>query len=56
MKYSLRHVERILHKIGLSLIKPRSKHIKQDPQEIEEFREKFKKTSRRVFGSYPRST
>jgi len=46
-EYSLRHVERILHKIGLSLIKPRSKHIKQDPQKIEEFREKFKKNFKR---------
>ena len=42
-EYSLRHVERIMHKIGFSLIKPRSRHIKQDPKKIEEFRIEFKK-------------
>ena len=41
--YSLRHVERIMHKIGFSLIKPRPKHIKQDPKKVEEFRAEFKK-------------
>lgn len=45
IKYSNRHVERILHKLGFSLIKPRSKHIKQDPQKIAEFRSEFKKNS-----------
>lgn len=42
--YSLRHVERIMHKLGFSLIKPRKKHIKQDPKKVEEFRTEFKKT------------
>ena len=41
--YSLRHVERIMHKIGFSLIKPRSRHIKQDQKKVEDFREEFKK-------------
>ncbi len=41
--YSLRHVERIMHKLGFSLIKPRPKHIKQDPEKIAEFRAEFKK-------------
>ena len=41
--YSLRHVERIMHKVGFSLIKPRPKHIKQDTKKVEEFREEFKK-------------
>lgn len=41
--YSLRHVERIMHKIGFSLIKPRPKHIKQDPKKVEEFQAEFKK-------------
>lgn len=41
--YSLRHVERIMHKIGFSLIKPRSRHIKQDPKKVEQFRVEFKK-------------
>lgn len=42
-EYSLRHVERIMHKIGFSLIKPRPRHIKQDPKKVEEFRAEFKK-------------
>lgn len=42
-EYSLRHVERIMHKIGFSLIKPRPKHIKQDPKKVEQFRAEFKK-------------
>lgn len=42
-EYSMRHVERIMHKLGFSLIKPRAKHIKQDPLKVEEFREEFKK-------------
>jgi len=41
--YSMRHVERIMHKIGFSLIKPRQKHIRQDPKKVEEFRTEFKK-------------
>ena len=41
--YSLRHVERIMHKIGFSLIKPRSKHIKHDQKKVDEFRSEFKK-------------
>ena len=41
--YSLRHVERIMHKIGFSLIKPRSKHIKHDQKKVDEFRAEFKK-------------
>jgi len=45
--YSLRHVERIMHKLGFSLIKPRPKHIKQDPKKVAEFREEFKKNSNR---------
>ena len=42
-EYSLRHVERIMHKIGFSLIKPRPKHVKQDPRKVEQFRVEFKK-------------
>ena len=41
--YSLRHVERIMHKVGFSLIKPRSKHIKHDQKKVDEFRAEFKK-------------
>lgn len=42
-EYSLRHVERIMHRLGFSLIKPRPKHIKQDPRKVEAFRAEFKK-------------
>ena len=42
-EYSIRHVERIMHKLGFSLIKPQKKHIKQDPKKVEEFRVEFKK-------------
>ena len=45
--YSLRHVERIMHKLGFSLIKPRQKHIRQDPAKIKAFRDEFKKNSKR---------
>ena len=45
--YSLRHVERIMHKLGFSLIKPRPKHIKQDPKKLDKFRAEFKKNSNR---------
>ena len=46
-EYSLRHVERIMHKLGFSLVKPRPRHIKQDPKKIKEFREEFKKNFKR---------
>ena len=42
-KYSLRHIQRILHKIGFSLITPRVNHLKKDPVAINNFREEFKK-------------
>ena len=41
--YSVRHIERIMHKLGFSLIKPRSRHIRHDQRMVEEFRGKFKK-------------
>jgi putative transposase len=46
-QYSIRHVERIMHKLGFSLIKPRPKHLKQDPKTVDEFKEEFKKNSGR---------
>jgi putative transposase len=46
-QYSMRHVERIMHKLGFSLIKPRPKHIKQDPKKVAKFKEEFKKNSSR---------
>ena len=42
-KYSVRHVERILHKLSFSRITPRSQHIKNDPKKVAEFRREFKK-------------
>jgi len=41
--YSLRHVQRTLHKMGFSLITPRISHIKKDKQAQEKFRNEFKK-------------
>lgn len=45
--YSLRHVERIMHKLGFSLITPRPRHIKHDQNKVDEFRDQFKKNSSR---------
>lgn len=42
-KYSLRHTQRILHKIGLSLITPRVNHVRNDKVAQEKFRREFKK-------------
>lgn len=41
--YSTRHVERIMHKLGFSLITPRSKHIKHDQKKVDHFKDEFKK-------------
>ncbi len=41
--YSLRHVERIMHKLGFSLITPRSQHLRHDQGKIDAFRDEFKK-------------
>ncbi len=41
--YSLRHVERIMHKIGFSLITPRPQHLKHDQKKVDAFRDEFKK-------------
>lgn len=41
--YSDRHVQRIFHKLGFSLIKPRPRHIKASKKEEIEFKEGFKK-------------
>ena len=42
-EYSLRHVERTMHKLGFSLITPRSRHIKHDQKKVDEFKDMFKK-------------
>ena len=41
--YSLRHVQRLLHKIGLTRTTPRSQHIKHDQKKVDAFRDEFKK-------------
>jgi len=46
---SMRHARRILHKIGFSLITPRSQHVKNDPLKVAEFRREFKKNSNPSF-------
>tara|TARA_Y100000310_G_C20597986_1_gene771502 strand:- start:869 stop:1327 length:459 start_codon:yes stop_codon:yes gene_type:complete len=45
--YSLRHVERIMHRIGFSLVKPRPQHVRHDQAKVDAFRESFKKNSNR---------
>jgi transposase len=46
---SMRHARRILHKIGFSLITPRSKHVKNNPEKVAKFRGEFKKKSKESF-------
>ena len=41
--YSLRHVERVMHKLGFSLITPRPQHIRHDQDKVDKFRDEFKK-------------
>lgn len=43
-EYSLRHVERIMHKLDFSLITPRTRHTKHDQKRVDEFKVMFKKT------------
>ena len=45
--YSIRHVERIMHKLGFSLITPRPQHIRHDQERVDKFRDEFKKNLNR---------
>ena len=45
--YSMRHIERIMHKIGFSLITPRPQHLRHDQEKVNQFRDEFKKNSNR---------
>jgi transposase len=45
--YSTRHVERIMHKLGFSLVKPRQNHVRHDKKKVEKFRKEFKKNFKR---------
>lgn len=51
--YTIRHVERLLHKMGFSLITPRVNHIKKDGKAQETFREEFKKNSKTSMWTIP---
>ena len=42
-KYTLRHAQRLLHKMGFSLITPRVSHIRKDEKAQDKFRKEFKK-------------
>lgn len=46
--YTLRHVERLLHTMGLSLIIPRVGHIRKNREVQNKFREEFKKSFSRT--------
>lgn len=46
-KYTLRHAQRLLHKMGFSLITPRVSHIRKNEKAQNKFREEFKKNSSR---------
>jgi putative transposase len=45
--YSLRHVERLMHKLGFSLITPRPQHLRHDQEKVDAFRDEFKKKLKR---------
>ncbi len=46
-KYTLRHAERILHKLDFALVTPRTHHIRKDPVAQDNFRHNFKKNLRK---------
>ncbi len=43
--YSIRHVERIMHKMEFSLITPKTMYTKHDQNSVDKFRKEFKKKS-----------
>lgn len=45
--YSLRHIERIMHRLGFSLITPRPQHLRHDAEKVDAFRKEFKKNLNR---------
>lgn len=46
--YTIRHVERIMHKLGFSLITPRTTHVRHDQEKVDSFRDEFKKNLSRT--------
>ena len=51
--YTIRHVERLLHKMGFSLITPRVNHIRKDEEAQEKFRKSFKKNYKTSIWTIP---
>jgi len=51
--YTPRHVERLLHKMGFSLITPRVHHIRKDKKAQEQFRKDFKKNFNKNMWTIP---
>ena len=45
--YSIRHVERLMHKLGFSLITPRTMHTRHSQEAVDSFRDEFKKNSKK---------
>ncbi|MBU1597291.1 MAG: winged helix-turn-helix domain-containing protein, partial [Nanoarchaeota archaeon] len=43
--YTLRHIQRLLHKMGFNLITPRTNHIRHDEKAVKKFQDGFKKNS-----------
>lgn len=43
VSYTLRHVQRLLKQLGLSLITPRTQHVRHDQSKVDAFRDEFKK-------------
>lgn len=52
ISYSLRHIERLLHKLGFSLITPRPKNIKASLEKQEAFKQNLKKNLKRNIWDY----
>lgn len=45
--YSMRHIERIMHRLGFSLITPRPQHLRHEQEKVDKFRDEFKKNFNR---------
>lgn len=45
--YSMRHIGRIMHGMGFSLITPRPQHLRHDQDKVDKFRDEFKKNLKR---------
>jgi len=51
--YTVRHAERLLHKMGFSLITPRVNHIRKDKKAQDKFRDEFKKNYKTSIWTIP---